>query len=200
MTTAILPLQALSARTDDADTAVVRAMASGDAAALTELYARHGGGVLSYLLGRVIDRRMAEELLQDVMLAAWRGAPAFRGDARVRTWLLTIAHNRSINAMRRRQVVTVELAPRQVDPRGGTNGLPDHTTDRLDLRRAVDCLPEDQRTALDLVFFHELSIAEAARVLGVAEGTVKSRLHRARGTLRERLRQRAEPARAQDPS
>lgn len=187
MTTAVLPLQALTTRADDADAALVRAMAGGDAAALSALYARHGGGVLSYLVGHVGDRRLAEELLQDVMLAAWRSAAAFRGDARVRTWLLTIAHNRSINALRRRRLATVQLTHREVDPRAAAGGQPERATDRLDLRHAVANLPDDQRGALELVFFHELSVAEAAQVLGIAEGTVKSRLHRARGTLRVRL-------------
>lgn len=186
MTAAVLPQGGVASPVAD-ELALVRAMARGDDTALGRLYALHGGGVLAYLRGRVEDGRLAEELLQDVMLAAWRGAAAFRGDARVRTWLLAIAHNRCINARRRRRVATVELAPRQVDPAGGGDGLAERATERLDLRRAVAELPEDQRAALELVFYHGLALAEAAQVLGVAEGTIKSRLHRARGALRDRL-------------
>ena len=194
MTTAILPLETIAPRTEDADLVLVRAMARGDARALETLYARHGSGVLSYLAGRVGDRALAEEVLQDVMLAAWRHAGAFRGDARVRTWLLTVAHHRAVNAIRRHRPVTVALdaAPRALDI--GPSEPADSAGERTDLRRAIATLPDDQRAALELVFFHELSIAEAAGVLGVAEGTVKSRLHRAKHTLRGRL----EPAALHD--
>lgn len=188
VTTAALSLERMQARSEeDPDILIVRAMAEQDPEALDALYARHGSGIFSYLIGRLSDRQLAEEVLQDVMLAAWRSAASFRGDAKVRTWLLTIAHHRAINARRKRRVETVELDPRLADRRaeGAQGGRA--TSERLDLRRALRQLPTEHRSALELVFFHELSIAEAAAVLDVAPGTVKSRLHRAKAMLRERL-------------
>lgn len=170
---------------DDEDRNLVQAMARGETRALEGLYARQGPGIMAYLLGRLDDRRLAEEILQDVMLAAWRSAEGFRGQSRVRTWLLAIAHNRAINARRRAELPTVDLeaGPTPVARGAGRDRL----DARLDLRAALRELPEDQRSTLELVFYHGLSVAEAAEVLTVAPGTVKSRLHRARRALRQAL-------------
>ena len=69
-------------------------MAGGEPAAVRELYARHGPALCSYLWSRLGSRRSAEEVVQDVMLAAWKAAPDFRGESTVRTWLFAIAHRR----------------------------------------------------------------------------------------------------------
>jgi RNA polymerase sigma factor (sigma-70 family) len=196
----------------DPDLPLVRAMARGDERALETLYERHGSGVWAFVLARVGDRAVAEEILQDVMLAAWRGAAGFRGASKVRTWLLTIAHHRAVNALRRRgggQVIRSTSmgddrgSPQSDadDPAGLVSGTPflAASDDRLDLRTAVDGLAPDHRTALDLVFFHDLTVAEAAEVLGVAPGTVKSRLHRARAALRAVILDVPAPGRAVDP-
>ncbi len=171
---------------DDGDRALVRAMARGETAALERLYARHGPGLLAFLVGRLRDRPLAEEVLQDVMLAAWRAAAGFRGESGVRTWLLVIARNRAINARRRARVATVDLdTGLAVEARKVARER--RLDERLDLREALATLPEDQRLTLELVFFHGLAVAEAAEVLDVAPGTVKSRLHRARRALRDLL-------------
>jgi RNA polymerase sigma-70 factor, ECF subfamily len=76
--------------TPDPDLRLVHAMAAGDTQALETLYARHGRSILAYLIGQLNDRQLAEEILQDVMLAAWRGAESFRGESKVRkphSWL-----------------------------------------------------------------------------------------------------------------
>src|SRR3954452_10608343 len=93
---------------NDPDFALIEAMAGGEVAALNELYTRHGANILNYLTSLLHDRAQAEEVLQDVMLAAWENAAKFRGDSKVRTWLLTIARHRAINAHRR---ATPDLVP-----------------------------------------------------------------------------------------
>jgi RNA polymerase sigma-70 factor (ECF subfamily) len=175
-------LPAVPARQVDPDLAWIQRMAEGDTDALGELYARHGAGVLSYLVGRLGDRRLAEEVLQDVMLAAWQAASGFRAESKVRTWLLTIAHHRALNARRRRQppLTAGLLSDGRADEWSGS-------AERADLRSALARLPNPQRAALELVFGHGLTTAEAAEVLGVAPGTVKSRLHRAKRALRSIL-------------
>ena len=172
-------LQMVPATRVDPDLTWIRRMAVGDTDALGELYARHGAGVLAYLMGRLDDRRLAEEVLQDVMLAAWEAAPGFRGESKVRTWLLTIAHHRALNARRRRRLPLADEA-QATDGAGDWEGA----AERADLRSALARLPAGQRTALELVFGHGLTMAEVAEVLGVAPGTVKSRLHRAKRALR----------------
>jgi hypothetical protein len=85
----------------DPDIELLRRMARQDEDALADLYQLYGPGLLAYLAARLGDRRLAEEVLQEVMVAAWRSAPRFRGECRVRTWLLTIARTRAINAYQR---------------------------------------------------------------------------------------------------
>ncbi len=161
-------------------------MAAGEADALRALYERHGSRVLAYLRGRVPTAELAEEVLQDVFMAAWRTAGNFRGDSKVLTWLLTIAHHRAINAMRRRRLQRVPLEDRFVADDAASD--PDSRAEkRTDVTHALRGLPETQREALELVFFHGLSIAQTAAVLAVAPGTVKSRIHRAKAALRDRL-------------
>lgn len=162
------------------DSDLLRAMANGDMRALDELYTRHGRGILSYLIGLLGDRQLAEEVLQDVMLAAWRGAGQFRGESQVRTWLLSIAHLQALGVMRGRKLLSVPLDE-------GILASTDDTDLRADthtIRAALKELPADQRETLELVFYHELTGVEAAAVLGVAPGTIKSRLSRAKSTLR----------------
>jgi RNA polymerase sigma-70 factor, ECF subfamily len=172
----------------DPDLELVRRMAGGDEQALGEVYQRYGSGLLTYLLGRLDDPRLAEEVLQDVMLAAWRNASRFRGECRVRTWLLTIARSRAINAYHRQ--VKPHASEIHPDEAGLGEGSASRQTEGNydELRAALQALPDEQRETLDLVFYHGLALEEAARVLKVAPGTVKSRLHRAKGRLRELMK------------
>jgi RNA polymerase sigma-70 factor, ECF subfamily len=173
----------------DPDLSLVKAMAEGDRLALDQLYARRGPGILSYLTAQLNDRQLAEEVLQDVMLAAWRNAPNFRGESSVRTWLLVIARNRAMNTHRKRKLPLVTL-----DDAFGVFGGDTDPLEKIErkaaqsaVREALEHLPTQQREVLVLVFYHQLSGPEVADVLGINVGTVKSRLHRAKETLRRVL-------------
>lgn len=172
---------------EDSEHLLVRRMAAGDRAAHRALYEAHARDVLGYLVGRVGgDRALAEDLLHEVMLAAWRGASRFREESRVRTWLLGIAHHRAGNALRARRRERLVAEPAE-PPRGPASRNAGRSDERVDLRRALGALPEGQRAALELVFLFGLSTAEAGEVLGVAQGTVKSRLYRAKARMRDLL-------------
>lgn len=173
---------------DAVDARLVRAVAGGDPGALEALYARHGLRLLSYLAGQVGDRALAEEVLQDVMLAVWRGASNFRGDCRVTTWLLAIARRRAISARQGRAPAHAPLSDQFPTGDTGPQEALERRADRDAVRAALDRLPADQRETLELVFYHGLSGPEAAEVLGIAPGTVKSRLHRAKRHLERLLR------------
>lgn len=173
---------------EDPDRELLQAVAAGDARALDELYARHGTQILAYLIGQLGDRQLAEEVLQDVMLAAWKGARNFRGESRVRTWLLAIARHRAINARRRRVLPSAPLHEQTGAQLSGPSEIAERNDERAAVQLALRLLPADQRETLELVFFHGLSGPETAEVLGVAVGTVKSRLHRAKAALRDLLR------------
>ncbi|NLE52315.1 MAG: sigma-70 family RNA polymerase sigma factor [Chloroflexi bacterium] len=175
---------------DEPDLRLIERIGRGDPAALEALYARHGRALLAYLIGQVSDPHLAEEVLQDVMLAVWRGAARFRGESAVRTWLLAIARRRAITARQRRPPVERPLDDRAATDDTGPLELVERQTERSAVRAALRDLPDDQRETLELVFFHGLSGPEAAEVLGVAPGTVKSRLHRAKNVLERVLRMR----------
>jgi len=163
-------------------------MAQGDIYALDELYARHGRYLLNFLIGQLGgDALHAEEVLQNVMLAAWKGAGNFRGESKVRTWLLAIARNQAINARRGKRFDQTELDEALADTSTGPFEALLRDDMRADLRQALLQLPQEQRETLELVFFHHMSGAEAAHILGVSEGTIKSRLQRAKETLRRLL-------------
>jgi RNA polymerase sigma-70 factor (ECF subfamily) len=173
----------------DPDYLLVQGMAQGNVHALDELYARRGPGILSFLTAHVGDRQLAEEVLQDVMLAAWNNAASFRGDSSVRTWLLVIARNRAMNTHRKRKLPLVTFDEAFGALSGDTAPLEkvERKTRESKVRDALNQLPLPQREVLVLVFYHQLSGPEVAQVLGINEGTVKSRLHRAKEMLRRVL-------------
>jgi RNA polymerase sigma-70 factor, ECF subfamily len=164
----------------------------GDAAALGELYDRHAAAVYGFAFRRTASWTAAEDVLQTTFLRAWRTLTSGRhGPLRgtsARGWLLVVAGSECRNAFRaaRRMRQLVERLPA---PEAG----PDHATEvarRVDdqrrmsaVRQAVDKLPRHERETLELVTWAGLSIAETAAALGVPEGTVKARLHRARKRL-----------------
>jgi len=160
---------------------LAREIAAGDAQALEELYRRHSRELFVYIYGRLGDRQLAEETLQDVMLAVWRGAGRFRADSSVRTWLFSIAHRRALTALRK---LPARPAPDWVEEElvSGEPGPVEWTVARrraAAVQAALAQLPEHQRSVTELVYLHGLTGREAARVLGVPVGTVKSRLNRA---------------------
>lgn len=183
------PLTLTSSAAASEDRTLVAAVAAGDQRALETLYQRHGSACFGYLLRRLDgDRPAAEDLLQDLMLAAWRGAAAFRGDSEVRTWLLGIAHHLWQQELRRRsrRPRPSEDGEGQLARLHGEDPRPDEAT-AGGLRQAMDALPEDLRTAVDLTFGQGLRLQDAARILDLPLGTVKSRLFRARQQLRQFL-------------
>jgi RNA polymerase sigma-70 factor, ECF subfamily len=175
----------------DPDWMLIRAMATGDVRALNELYARYGGMILAFLKTKIGDQRLAEEILQDVMLAAWENAHRFEARSKVKTWLLVIARNRAINTYRKKRLPIIDINDAFNLQADDTN--PMEAVVRKDressVREAIQKLPEIQREVLVLVFYHQLTGPEVAQVLNISEGTVKSRLHRAKEMLRRVLSQ-----------
>jgi RNA polymerase sigma-70 factor, ECF subfamily len=172
-----------AARTD-AD--LIAAHCAGDPDAFGELFRRHRDRMWAVALRTCGDRELAADAVQDGFFAAFRRADSFRGDAAVTTWLHRIVVNACLDRLRRRRPTaplpeyeTLELADRR-DEHGSTESA-------LDVRAALARLPEGQRLALVLVDMHGLGVAEAAEILGVAEGTVKSRCARGRAALAELL-------------
>jgi RNA polymerase sigma-70 factor (ECF subfamily) len=150
-------------------------------------YQRPVFALLSRLLGH---GPQVEDLAQEVFLRAFRAFPGFDLDASARpsTWLLTIATRLALDARKR---ATTPLVPLDAAERATSSVTPETEHCRSELRAAIEraaaTLSDDQRAAFVLAEFHGLSMAEIAKVLEVAEATVKTRLHRARMKLQDRL-------------
>lgn len=175
----------------DPDWTLMRSMADGDVRALNEVYARYGPMLLGFLNARLPSRQLAEEVLQDVMLAVWDNAKKFEARSKVKTWLLVIARNRAINATRRKKLSLIDISQvfdLKSDDTGPMESVVRHEIQDK-VRDAIHKLPEGQREVLVLVFYHQLTGPEVAEVLDISEGTVKSRLHRAKENLKGLLAQ-----------
>lgn len=172
----------------DAD--LVAAARDGDRAAVDELLARYEPNIYRFGLRMCGDEDAAREVLQETLLAAFRYLPGFRGDATLSTWLYQIARSFCIKERRGQRPI------RSLDESGASDVVdpgpqPDARTHAREigeaLSRAIGALPAEQREALVLRDVEGLSAEQAAEVMGIEVGALKSRLHRARMALRTEL-------------
>lgn len=176
----------MSAVAVDDDLALVQRAAGGEVSAFEILYRRHVRrihGVVWRLVGGVEAR--AEELTQDAFVKAWQALPGFRGDSAFSTWLHRLAVNTALMDLRSRvgaeALETDDSALEHMRAPGGSQAL------GIDLERAVATLPPRARAVLVLYDVEGWKHEEIAAELGMAVGSSKAQLHRARGLLRRVL-------------
>lgn len=177
------------------DRALLRAHVEGDADAFGVLFTRHRDRLWAVALRTTGDPEEAADALQDALIAAFRRADSFRGDAAVTTWLHRIVVNACLDRLRRRKVRLADPLPDDLDDQepvpgtGAAAALVDPADLAVDHERraalfaALDTLPLDQRAALVLVDMEGYSVEETAQILHCAPGTVKSRCSRGRARL-----------------
>jgi RNA polymerase sigma-70 factor (ECF subfamily) len=176
------------------DTRLIRRAAGGDRAAFDVLVARHQAAVYRFLRSLGAGETDAEEALQETFLAAWRGAEGFRGDATLRSWLLTIARHTAFRLRRRRagQPPVFESLDDLGARAGWGEANPPRWEDRLAdhdlLARALAALSPEDREVLVLRELEGLSTEETAMTMGLKVATTRTRLHRARLSLAARVR------------
>ncbi|HYB87507.1 MAG TPA: sigma-70 family RNA polymerase sigma factor [Streptosporangiaceae bacterium] len=167
------------------DAALLRRIGQGDEDAMAAFYREHGQVVLAQVLLVTGERVLAEEIVQDTMLAVWRGAGSFRGESSARSWVIAIARRQTRDRLRRRRLRVVDDAFLADQPSSGPG--PEATAlDRADLAEvmgAIRQLAASHREVLGLAFGSGLSLPEVAGVLEIPVGTVKSRLTAARAAL-----------------
>ncbi len=178
-----------------AELALVERCRRGDLAAFETIYRTHSGrlyGLACRMLGNAAD---AEDLLQDIFLAAHRKLDSFRGDSALGTWLYRLATNLCLDHLRSRAArsghITGGLDEEPALADTSSQRLAEQTVARMDLERALAQLPEGCRVAFVLHDVEGLEHREVAAMLGIAEGTSKSQVHKARLRIREFLRQPA---------
>lgn len=170
---------------DPAEAERIEAARGGDEAAFAALYRDHVGRVHALCLRLLADRALAEDLTQEAFVQAWRRLGSFRGDARFATWLHRLTMNTVITYQRRHGPWLTWLraaptaAPEPADPASPAS--------RLDLDAAIARLPQRARQVFVLVDVEGYSHEQAGEALGIAVGTSKAQLHRARQLLRETL-------------
>jgi RNA polymerase sigma-70 factor, ECF subfamily len=169
-------MNTLAAAIPSTDTELLRQVAAGDEAAFTELYDLYAPPVYNYLLRLVNEPPVAEEILQEVFLAMWQGAHRFRAEAKVKTWLLRIAHHQAVSWLRRARATLSpdeELEPDDLEP------IEEHLARNWQIdqvRAALARLSPTHRAVIELTFVQGLSYAEIAEVMNCPIGTVKSRM------------------------
>jgi RNA polymerase sigma-70 factor (ECF subfamily) len=172
----------------DQDADLPGRIAAGDESALRELFSRYGQRLYAYALRLTDDPALADDGVQLTLVAVWQGAGRFRGEGRVLAWLLGILHHTTLKLARGK---TLPISDAMEDTLTEPSALPEEKVLEGELSSRVrDGLRElspEHRAALELVFYQELSLAEAAQVCGCPVGTIKSRLSYARRCLRGRL-------------
>jgi RNA polymerase sigma-70 factor, ECF subfamily len=164
------------------DRELLSAHCAGDPDAFGELFRRHRDQMWALALRTTRDPELAADAVQEAFIAAFRGADSFRGEAAVTTWLHRIVVNSCMDRLRRIKPV-VYLPDADLSVLADTRDHHNSVDVRLDVQAALAQLPEAQRMALVLVDMHGLRIAEAASILNVAEGTIKSRCARGRASM-----------------
>lgn len=186
----------LATPADDPDAELVERVGRGDQAAVQALVARKLPRIMSLATRMLGDRVEAEDVAQEVFLRVWKQARSWRpGAARFDTWMHRVALNLCYDRLRRRRETLTDTPPERADPAmGAEEGLVAQETSQR-VRRAIDALPERQRTAVILSHYQELSNPRAAELLGVSVEAVESLLARARRTLKIALADLAEEPR-----
>jgi RNA polymerase sigma-70 factor (ECF subfamily) len=183
-------VSAVSATAPDAssDVTLVNRIAAGDKHAMQALFARHRTPVYRWLLRFVSNETLAEDLLSEVFLDVWReAADRFEGRSSVSTWLMAIARFKALSARGRR--TDAELDEKIEATVADTANSPEAALQEKNrselLQSALTRLTLEHREVIDLVYYHEKSVDECAKILGIPAATVKTRMFYARKKLAE---------------
>ena len=180
--------EAKNAHHDD-EASLVEEARKGDRLAYEKLYRRHRDHVYG-LVWRLCggDPALAEDLLQEAFVRAWQKLESFRGDSRFGTWLHRLSANVALSDRRSRvRRLSRETELEETVERKATGHRDVYAGQQMDLERAISRLPERARTVLVLYDIEGYSHAEIAEIAGMAEGSSKAQLHRARKLVREEL-------------
>ena len=172
---------------EDQDADCVARVVAGDISGFEAIVQRWQHRVLILAWRFCRDRATAEDMAQEVFLKVFRSLALFRGDSAFSTWLMSIALNTFRSRLRAEGQPLLSLDPdRLLAPTpGALRGLEERQRAEA-VRRAVLTLPKRYRDAILVYYFEEKDLAESARILAVAEGTLKAQLHRGRELLRRR--------------
>jgi RNA polymerase sigma-70 factor, ECF subfamily len=182
--------RSLSAKLSASDENLLGRIAKGDRLAMQVLFARHQVRLYRFVLRFVSSQAAAEDVISEVFLDVWRQADKFEGRSAVSTWLLAIARFKALSSMRRKP--EEELDEETAGAIEDSSDDPEVAVQKKDtgkvLRACVQKLSPEHREVIDLVYYHEQSVEDVARIVGIPEATVKTRMFYARKQMSELLK------------
>ena len=194
----VVPIQELPM--SDLDTELMLRVKEGDRDAFRRLIERHQKAVINFCYRSVGDGWEAEDIAQKVFLQVYKSAARYKPTAKFSTWLFTIVRNTTLNELRRRQrhqAASMDALSEETDESPGQQFTDAHAESPAEemqhrelqskIQEAIQSLPENQRTAITLLRYEEMSYEGIAAVLHCSVSATKSLIHRARETLKERL-------------
>jgi RNA polymerase sigma-70 factor (ECF subfamily) len=171
-----------AARQETSDEALIRAIADGDRRAMQTLYQRHHVRVYRFVLRLTNDASVAEDLVSEVFMDVWRQADGFKAQSQVSTWLMSIARHKALSALRRRSDEQLDghMAEAIEDPADDPETIVRNEDRSAVVQTCLSQLSAPHREVIDLVYYHEKSVDEVARIVGIPASTVKTRMFYAR--------------------
>jgi RNA polymerase sigma-70 factor, ECF subfamily len=186
----IAPPQLRTTVQNTSDETLISLIADGDKRAMQVLYARHNVRVYRFILRLTGNQSLAEDLVSEVFLDVWRQADGFEAKSQVSTWLLAIARYKALSALRRRtdehldDHMAASIEDTADDPETVVG-----TKDRNSIvQKCMTRLSPAHREVIDLVYYHEKSVDEVAKIVGVPAATVKTRMFYARSKMADLLK------------
>jgi RNA polymerase sigma-70 factor (ECF subfamily) len=172
--------------TDISDTDLLQKIATGNQQALQQFYQRFSGVVYQFSMRTVANAADAAEVLNEVMMEVWRRADTYQGNSLVRTWLLSITRNKSVDLLRRKrptQSLDDSNIVEEGDDRCELSQLTELKEQGAQVRICLDKLKDTHRQVVYLTFFEELSYTDIAEIMAIPSGTVKTRMMHAKQQL-----------------
>lgn len=173
------------------DAELLARIAKQDRTALRTFFARYHVRLYRYLVRLTRNEGLAEDMVNEVFLSVWRNAASFQGQSAVSSWVYAIAHNRAMSELRKKSEITLD-DPDSYDEADDSD-TPEETVMKTDkgaaLRECLLKLTPEHREVIELVYYHDKSVKEAADIVGIPENTVKTRMFHARQKLSVILRE-----------
>jgi RNA polymerase sigma-70 factor (ECF subfamily) len=171
------------------DATLLESIAAGDKFAMQVLFQRHNVRIYRFVLRLIGNESLAEEIVSEVFLNVWRHAGSFEAKCHVTTWLLAIARHKAVSVLRQRSEAYLDhdMAATVADPSDDAETVLDREDRSKIIRKCLTRLSPSHREIIDLVYYHEKSVDEAARIVGVPKSTVKTRMFYARNHLAKLL-------------
>jgi len=171
-----------AARQETSDEALIKAIADGDRRAMQTLYQRHHVRVYRFVQRLTNDASVAEDLVSEVFMDVWRQADGFKAQSQVSTWLMSIARHKALSALRRRSDDQLDehMAAAIEDPADDPEAIMRNEDRSTVVQTCLSQLSAPHREVIDLVYYHEKSVDEVARIIGIPASTVKTRMFYAR--------------------